>query len=212
MDVTTAAFTSMLVEANGLEPNTFQGWAFFPGMLFNSKDKWWGDYGFRKLSHEGVDFCLYQDPSGQVRQLGTGTRIPVMHDGRVRALFDDYLGQAVIIEHAGVAGHSRFLSVYAHTQPQKGVAPGVAVRTGDIIATIADTRWSKANIRPHLHISMGYPSPQMVYDPFIWERMHDPDQMELIDPLPVVDWPHRVLASPDQNNPCLFETTRPTVI
>ena len=117
-----------------------------------------------------------------------------MHAGVVKALFTDYLGQAVIVEHAGAQGNTgKLLSVYAHTKPRSGIQPGVSVTQGDIIATIADTSRSKANILPHLHISFGVPFPALVYDPFVWNSMRDPRQVKLLDPLDFIDWPHTVL-------------------
>jgi len=187
-------FTETLIAANGLDPEQFQNWVFRPGMLFKSPDKWWGDGGRRDFPHEGLDFCLYQDPAGKACRLGENTRIPVMHDGVVRALFKDYLGQAVILEHVDLdhAG-GRLMSVYAHTVPEKHIVPAAVVKAGDIIATIADTRHSKARIRPHLHLSFGRPAPDLVYEPFVWNRMRDPEQVKLIDPLPLIRWPHQVL-------------------
>jgi murein DD-endopeptidase MepM/ murein hydrolase activator NlpD len=179
-------FTQMLVRANGIDPNAFCNLVFWPGMLFNSMDKWWGDYGRRDFPHEGVDVCLYQDTAGQIHRLGENARIPVMHAGVVRALFTDYLGQAVILEHDLPAGPSRLLSVYAHTQPLAGIEPGVSVAAGDIIATIADTSRSKTDILPHLHLSFGTPSMKMVYEPFVWDSMRDPEQVALLDPLGVI--------------------------
>ena len=187
----------MLLEANGLDPDDFQSWVFRPGMLFNSPDKWWGDHGPRDFPHEGLDFCLYKNRVGRLRQIAAGTRIPVMHAGVVRALFTDYLGQAVILEHADVLnGNEKLLAVYAHTKPEAGIRPGVFVKAGKIIATIADTSRSKAKILPHLHVSFGRPSPQLVYEPFVWNRMRDPRQVELLDPQSAVDWPCQVMELP----------------
>jgi len=191
-------FTETLIAANGLDPEMFQNWVFWPGMLFNSPDKWWGDGGRRDFPHEGLDFCLYQDAGGKVCRLGENTRIPVMHDGVVLALFKDYLGQAVILEHADTDHASgRLMSVYAHTVPEKHIVPATVVKAGDIIATIADTRHSKAGILPHLHLSLGRPAPDLVYEPFVWNRMRDPEQVKLIDPLPLIRWPHQVLTVGD---------------
>ncbi len=39
------------------------------------------------------------DRSREIRRLDEKTRIPVMHDGVVKAMFKDYLGKTVIIEH-----------------------------------------------------------------------------------------------------------------
>jgi murein DD-endopeptidase MepM/ murein hydrolase activator NlpD len=196
-------FTRMMIQANNLNPANFESWLFCQGMLFGSPDKWWGDHGLRGFPHEGIDFCLYSDPSGQIRRLNEQTRIPVMHDGLVRAMFTDYLGQAIVIEHEyGHHQNGKFLTVYAHTNPQDGIRPGVAVNEGDIIATIADTKHSKAKILPHLHLSFGLPSPALRYDPFVWDIMRDAGRITLLDPFDAIDWHCRKL---DSDNSGCFE-------
>jgi len=188
----------MLIEANDLDRGAFEKWIFCQGMLFNSPDKWWGDHGRRDFPHEGLDFCLYRDRSQRICRLGETCRIPVMRDGVVRAIFKDYLGQAVIVEHddsSGAAG--RFISFYAHTQPCRGVEVGRAVRAGDIIATIADTSHSKANILPHLHLSLGIPSTSFSYEGLVWNTIRNPELMTLLDPLAIIDGPYRALDAGD---------------
>ncbi len=194
MPLPRSQFTAMLLAANAIAPQDFQNWVFRKEMLFNATDKWWGDFGRRDFPHEGVDFCLYGDRSGRIRRLGAGTHIPVMHDGVVRAVFKDYLGQAVIIEHAVEgAPEGKYISAYAHTLPEKGIRPGAAVRRGDLIATIADTRSSKAKILPHLHLSLGRISPKLRYENFVWNIMRDPVLVTLVDPIEVFDVPYREL-------------------
>lgn len=187
-------FTQMLIQANRINPSEFQRWAFLPGMRFGSTAKWWGDFGQRDFPHEGVDFCLYEHRSGQVCRIDETMRIPVMADGTVRAIFRDYLGQAVIVEHGTTADHEdRFLSVYAHTRPRADLRPGAAVRAGEVIATTADTRQSKAKIFPHLHLSLARPSPNLVYEDFVWNIMRDPDRITLMDPVNLIDGAWREL-------------------
>jgi murein DD-endopeptidase MepM/ murein hydrolase activator NlpD len=187
-------FTEMLIEENALAQGGFEAWVFCHGMQFNSPDKWWGDRGLRDFPHEGIDLCLYLDAGRRVRRLGETTRIPVMHDGTVKALFKDYLGQAVIIEHEcpGCDG-GRFVSMYAHTNPFAGIDVGAAVKQGDIIATLADTRNAKADIIPHLHFSLAIPSSALSFERFVWNVVRRPEMMALQDPIPVLDRPHRNL-------------------
>ncbi len=192
MQLPKAPFTELLIEANHIDPDNFRNWIFRKEMLFGDRGKWWGDFGQRDFPHEGIDLCLYADRSGRICHLDDQTRIPVMHDGVVRAVFKDYLGQAVIFEHSSEQDrHARFLSAYAHTAPLKGIHPGAAVKSGDIIATIADTSTSKAKILPHLHLSFGMPTPKLVYEGFVWNVMRDPDLLTLCDPLKIIDWPHK---------------------
>lgn len=187
-------FTDVLIEANGLHREDFQSWVFASGMLFHSPDKWWGDLGRRDFPHEGIDFCLYKDGTGQTVHIGKDIHIPAMHDGVVRALFPDYLGHAVIVEHhdtQGEAGH--LVSIYAHTAPMDDVKRGLLLKQGDIFATIADTRQSKAKILPHLHYTVGRPSPDLNWDRFVWNDMRNPERFTLLDPLNAIDWPYQVV-------------------
>jgi murein DD-endopeptidase MepM/ murein hydrolase activator NlpD len=195
-------FTRILIQKNGLDQNDFDRWAFCPGMQFGSPDRWWGDRGPRDFPHEGIDLCLYRDYSCQTRRIDKKTRIPVMLDGMVRAIFKDFLGQALIIEHQITeSAHERLLSIYAHTEPRKDIQIGTRVKEGDIIATIADTRGSKSKIIPHLHFSIGLPSPALSYDLFTWNTIRKADMVTLLNPLEIIDGPFQML---DHNNPyCL---------
>ena len=195
VSLTKTRFTEMLIEENALEQSGFERWIFCSGMLFNSPDKWWGDHGRRDYPHEGIDFCLYGDRSQRTRRIDEKTRIPVMHDGVVKAMFTDYLGKAIIIEHENRAiEKGRFLSIYAHTKPQAGLQIGVSVEEGDVIATLADTGKSKSGIIPHLHFSLGLPSRHFSYDRFEWRTIRTPEKITLLDPLQVIDWPNQALA------------------
>ena len=190
----------MLVDANPIDPADVNNWAFYPGMGYGAMDKWWGDCGTRDFPHEGIDICLYVTRSGGVCRLDEKTRIPVMADGVVRAIFKDYLGQAVIVEHEDRASNAGiYLSVYAHTRPRQGLCPGTAVREGEIIATIADTRRAKAKILPHLHLSLGRPLPDLIYENFIWNIMRDPERVTLLDPMAVIDGTWQTLDPPDRD-------------
>jgi murein DD-endopeptidase MepM/ murein hydrolase activator NlpD len=193
----------MLIEENAFDQSGFERWIFCRGMLFNSPDKWWGDHGRRDYPHEGIDLCLYKDRSGRIRQIDVNTRIPVIHDGVVKAMFKDYLGQAVVIEHENSGSNTaRFISFYAHTKPRPAVEVGTIVKKGDIIATLADTSHSKSKIIPHLHLSLGIPSKSFSYDRFVWNTIRKPAMITLLDPLPVIDWPYQAL---DADNPACRE-------
>jgi len=132
-------FTEMLIEENALDQSGFESWIFCHGMLFDSPDKWWGDHGLRDYPHEGIDLCLYRDRANRIRRITEKTRIPVMQDGVVKAIFKDYLGKAVIIEHeySGI-DTGRFISFYAHINPRSEIEDGVIVKKGDIIALYTD--------------------------------------------------------------------------
>ena len=192
-------FTEMLIEENALDQSGFERWIFCHGMQFNSPDKWWGDHGLRDYPHEGIDLCMYKDRSSRIRRINEKTRIPVMQDGIVKAIFKDYLGKAVIIEHENSGSNTgRIMSFYAHTNPCSDIEDGVIVKEGDIIATLADTSNLKSNIMPHLHFSLGLPSKAFSYDGFVWNTIRKPEMITLLDPLAVIDWPYQEL---DTGNP-----------
>jgi murein DD-endopeptidase MepM/ murein hydrolase activator NlpD len=87
------------------------------------------------------------------------------------------------------------------------VLPGVNVRAGDIIAHIADTGRSKTNILPHLHFSFGRPSPDIAYEPFVWNHMRDPGLVTLNNPQSLVDWPCELLGH--ENQDVIFTSSGP---
>jgi hypothetical protein len=191
-------FTEMLIEENELDQNGFENWIFCNGMLFNSPDKWWGDHGLRDNPHEGIDLCLYSDSSRKICCIDEKTRIPVMQRGMIKAMFKDYLGQAIVIEHeTNGSNPGSFISFYAHTEPHDRIEVGMIVEEGDIIATLADTRHSKAQIIPHLHLSLGRPAKSFSYDGFVWNTIRKPEEIILLDPLPVMDWPYQALGASD---------------
>jgi len=202
ISVLKSRFTELLADANALDPCEIECWIFCNGMLFNSPDKWWGDFGRRDFPHEGLDLCLYRDRSQRVGRIDENTRLPAMHSGVVKAIFKDYLGQAIVIEHDRRDGSAeRLVSVYAHTTPHPELEVGAMVKEGDIIATLADTYRSKARIIPHLHFSLGRLCASVSYDGFVWNSIRQSEQIILLDPLPVLDRPHQ--AQDPGEKPCL---------
>ena len=194
MSVKKCHFTEMLIEENALDQSGFVSWIFCHGMLFNSTDKWWGDFGRRNFPHEGVDLCLYRDRFGKICRIDEKSRIQVMQNGVIKAIVKDFLGQAIIIEHERMESNTgMFISFYAHTKPHPKIEVGMMVKEGDIIATLANTSHSKAHIIPHLHFSLGCPSKFFSYDEYIWNAIRKPEKIILVDPLPVIDWPYHAL-------------------
>ena len=200
MALKNSRFTEMLIEENAPDLNGFDCWIFCEGMLFGSPHKWWGDHGLRDFPHEGIDLCLYRDATGQIQRMDKKIQIPLIEDGTVRAIFKDYLGKAVMIEHHDRTGDTgKFISFYAHTDPSADIEVGVMLKAGDIIASLADTRHSKARIIPHLHFTIGRPTQSFSYDGLVWNTIRKPEMMTLLDPLPVIDWPYQKLEAADPN-------------
>jgi murein DD-endopeptidase MepM/ murein hydrolase activator NlpD len=186
-------YSEMLVEVNQLEQHGFGFWLFNPGMTFNSPLKWWGDFGQRDFPHEGIDICIYSAGQRQPRRIDEKNRIPVLAGGTIKAIFKDFLGKAIIVEHEDLlVDHRKLLSMYAHTRPLPHIKTGIKVKTGDVIATLADTRHSKAGIIPHLHFSLGVPSPSLTYADFYWNLIRDPNRVTLLNPLDVIHLPHEI--------------------
>jgi hypothetical protein len=187
-------FTEFLIRANALDKDGFEQWIFRPGMLFNGLNKWWGDQEKRDKPHEGLDLCLYRVQRGRILRLDEKTKIPVIYDGVVVRIVNDFLGRSVIIEHStSDSDNSRFCTIYGHTNPSDDLHIGRIVKRGDIIATLADASKSKANIFSHLHISLGWASKVDSYDKLDWETIGALNTLKLLDPLDVIDWPYLVL-------------------
>ncbi len=187
-------FTEHIIRENALEENGFGAWVFRPGMLFHAENRWWGDLGKRERPHEGVDFCLYRDGRDRMLRLDAGTKIPAMYDGVVVGIVDDFLGQSVMMEHAFPGcGDSRFYSIFGHTLPDGGLCVGKSVKAGDIIATVAEPPGPKADMLPHLHLSLGWTSKATGYDQLDWMSIGCQDTLVLSDPVLVLDRPYLVL-------------------
>jgi len=187
-------FTEHLIHENALDENGFKEWIFYPGMLFNAVEKWWGNHGKRDKPHEGLDLCLYRDRRGHQRQLDEKTKIPVIYDGTVVGIVNDFLGKSVIIEHDLTdSDHNRVCTIYGHIKPRKRLQNGQMVKEGDIIATLADLNNSKVTIFPHLHISLGWASKLISYDKLDWKTIGAPNTLTLMDPLCVLGWQYRKL-------------------
>jgi len=175
-------FNDLIIRKNALSRKGFSRWAFYRGMLFASTEKWWGDFGRRNSPHEGVDLCYYMDRQKNVRLLSKNTKIPVMLDGTVIQLIDDYLGKSIVMEHGAVKSqHAKFITIYGHTNPEGNIHIGKCAAAGDFIATLADTRMSPSGLPCHLHISAGWMPDHVSFDSMNWKNI--PETVSLIDPL-----------------------------
>lgn len=188
-------FTEHMVRENGLHEKGFAGWVFLPGMLFWGKNKWWGDESRRVTPHEGLDFSLYEDREGGLFRLGAGSRVPVMYDGIVVGIVDDFLGKTIIMEHRfPQAPALALVTVYGHTKPALALRPGRAFRAGEVMASIASRGASNKAIDPHLHVSLGQPSGAVALGSLSWQNMAQ--GLVMFDPIEVVGGPWRMLSPP----------------
>jgi hypothetical protein len=183
-------FTEFIVRENGLDRKNFR-WAFWPGMLFLAMEKWWGDRGERTVPHEGVDFCLHEDRQGKLRRLEEGARVPVMYDGVVVRIIDDFLGKSVIVAHHFTEDmNDPFITIYGHTVPLPDLEMGAAIGAGEIIATIAHGR-SGVGVHPHLHLSVGRATGLVSYKGLEWGNMTEAVAMS--NPLDLIEDGYHVL-------------------
>lgn len=188
-------FTEHMVRENGLSERGFEGWVFAPGMLFDAGDKWWGDRGKRGTPHEGLDICLYKDGQGRVLRLDAGSRVPVMYDGAVVGIIDDFLGKSVIVEHRfPEVPRVGLITIYGHTVPCRDCLVGGSVKGGDIIATIAGPGASTRHRYPHLHVCLGWPSGRIALEGLNWHNMRE--GLIMLDPLAIIDGRHSVQPFP----------------
>jgi hypothetical protein len=190
-------FTQFLIRENGLDKDGFEGWVLFPGMGFNSPDKWWGDQGKRDRPHQGVDLCFYRNRQGRIRRLEVNTQIPAMYEGTVVGMLPDFIGQSVILEQAPRDhGNRRLCAIYGHTTPKDGLFAGMRVKPGQTVAALSDPNQRKMDILPHLHITLGWASPDICYDTLNWADIGVTPMLELLNPLEVI----KKTAGKDANN------------
>ena len=127
-------FVSHLIRINKLDVFDFERFIFFQGMLFGSEKKWWGKKGVRRSLHEGLDLCFFENTGNDKFRLDETTDIPMIYDGRVAHITDDFLGKTVISRHqSGDPNHSEILSLYGHLNPDKkrgGMKGGMKSNTG----------------------------------------------------------------------------------
>jgi murein DD-endopeptidase MepM/ murein hydrolase activator NlpD len=187
-------FCENLLRSNNLAARGFSEWAFHPGMLFNSQEKWWGDGGRRTSPHEGIDLCLYCDGSGALHHLDSGTAVPVIFQGHVKRIIEDYLGSTLFVAHDICDSEkNQCYTIYGHVTPAPGIALGAAVSEGKIIAAIADTERKKAHIIPHLHISIAWVPENFPADQLTWESMNRRHTISLVNPLDVLNCSYSIV-------------------
>jgi len=173
-------------------------WIFCPGMLFHALCKWWGDKGPRNTPHEGLDIFLYRDQQDRIVRLDEKTRIPVMFDGVVVGIINDFLGNSVIVEHAFPDRDiGRICTIYGHVNPLKDLHIGMELKEGDIMGTLTDPGQTGFDLMPHLHISVGCASKLISYDRLNWDTIGSSGTLTLLDPLDIINWQYQILDETD---------------
>jgi len=180
-------FTEFLVRENALDAFGFQEWVFYPGMLFHSMDKWWANSGKRDKPHEGLDLCFYRDPWNNIFCLDENVKIPVLYDGVIAKIVDDFMGKSIFVKHHLLDNHpSSLYTIYGHTNPLPGLHERRIVKEGEILATLAPSGQSKSPIPSHLHLSLGWTSEAISYENLDWKTIGTSDGLKWVDPLRVI--------------------------
>ena len=176
-----------LIDCNRLREAGFEEWLFYPGMLFMSPDKWWGNGGCRPAPHEGSDFCLWRDRNGRRFRLDGNTRIPAMFEGEVVGISDDFLGKSVYMRHDICDSRgSRLYTLLGHTAPRDSLRKGSQLDQGEVFAHISVRERKKMKIPPHLHISVAWMDASYPDEKLGWEMLGRTPEIRLLDPLEVI--------------------------
>ncbi|MCX5877226.1 MAG: M23 family metallopeptidase [Deltaproteobacteria bacterium] len=177
-------FFSSLLNLNHLADEG-TGWMFLPGMLFEDTQAWWKN-GPRQSPHEGIDLLFLADQSGQQQELPPQALVPPVWDGEVVAVFEDFLGNTVVVRHPVMDGQGwRLVSLYGHVRPLVGC--GEQVTAGEPLSEVAcgKARGSSAP-QDHLHLSLGWLAPGWSPTDLSWPTLWANLGIRLIDPLPLV--------------------------
>ena len=191
-------FSEVLTRSPVLQDHGFREWVFYPGMLFGSRDRWWGRGGRRDRPHEGVDLCLYRDSRGTIHHLPPAAlAIPVLYDGTVVNVVEDYIGTSIFVLHdTHDTEGNQLCTIYGHTDPVADMKNGLLVEEGRIIATIADAGKKKVKISSHLHLSIAWIAPAYPHERLDWKHLAKDDGALLVNPLPVISCPYSVVSYP----------------
>lgn len=128
-------------------------WLFHTGMLFSTRDKWWGDFGTRSSAHEGIDITYFRTRPREICRFDDTIIIPAMEDGQIINICDDFLGRTLVVEPVNheFAG-TRVIYTYAHILPESRLIIGHRIKKNEAVARVCDTR-KNPKLTPHLHFS-----------------------------------------------------------
>jgi hypothetical protein len=158
-------------------------WLFHCGMLFESKDKWWGDFKFRHCPHEGIDITYYRTYPDEMHRFDDSIKVPAMDDGILLNICDDFLAQTLVVEHGkSILFDRRILFVYAHIIPEKSLKLGHIIKKGDVIARVSDTH-KNPQLPPHIHFSCFEVLRKVQPKYFNWNLFSKNNEVNLIHPV-----------------------------
>jgi len=195
INIPSSKFIDNLLTVNQIDKASIDQWLFYPGMLFQSPESWWGAGKNRHSRHEGMDICYYLDMASQINAIPVLSRIPAMYNGFIRKISnDDFLGQSIYMQHPQYSNNSGFVlnTIYAHTSPINGLKEGDYLKSGDVVAQLIDFDKVGAKMFRHVHLSMALVSNQLSRSLLKWENMHKLQDIQLINPLNHIECPYLV--------------------
>jgi hypothetical protein len=196
------SFAASLVRENRLDELGFSRFLFYPGMLFDSPDKWWGRPGFRHSRHEGVDLCLFETAAGGLCRLDSAAVVPMAGDSRVVRIMDDFLGRTVVAARRPPDAAERvLLTLYAHIRPDPGLTVGDRVADGSVFARIAPIGESGPPLLPHLHLSLAWAESLPDCRQWTWKMLNRCGSRSFLDPLERLGIPCRVIPFSFESGP-----------
>ncbi|KAA3607638.1 MAG: hypothetical protein D8M57_10370 [Candidatus Scalindua sp. AMX11] len=181
-----SAFNTFFEQHNAFQSCGFSEWVFSPGMLYRDRNSWWKSGAIRPVPHEGIDLYLFRDKTGQICRLNGYTMIPVMYDGLLMHIHDDFLGKSLYVKHHISIKGQTLHTIYGHVVPEKSSELGDTAREGEIIATVASPS-KKSAVPPHVHITMAWLPDTLSCKELNWETIGNHDHITLCNPLDFID-------------------------
>jgi hypothetical protein len=167
----------------GLDQNQAVQWLFHCGMLFSTRDKWWGNFKFRHTAHEGIDITYFRTARDRLNCFDDTVKIPAMDDGQVLNICDDFLGKSLVVEQqAPGAREERIVFVYAHIIPAQEIKTGNIIQKNTFIATVCHTR-KNPQLPPHLHFSCFEVGHRIKEKNLNWTLFSDPFKAKPFHPI-----------------------------
>ncbi|MFC1523618.1 peptidoglycan DD-metalloendopeptidase family protein [Thermodesulfobacteriota bacterium] len=110
--------------------------------------------------------------------------IPVIMDGVVARVIDDFLGKTIFVRH-GLHEQTirRLYTIYAHVEPRPDIKQGAEVAAGGILGEISPGKRTVSACPPHLHLSVALIDDQVRSGELNWQFIGASEWVELLDPL-----------------------------
>lgn len=144
--------------------------------------------------HEGLDLCLYRTEEGDIHNIKENTKIPVLFEGQVVKIDEDFLGESVFIRHSIYDSNGmQFYTIYGHIEHSVHICPGEKLNEGDVIGIITNTKKNRGVIPQHLHISVAWVKNTIRQQELGWQMMGDTERVVLLDPLHVIECPYSIV-------------------